>query len=144
MERLMCGWAESPACECGAPVQSAEHVLLQCPIHVPARNRLFEPPMKFGVEVLARFPERAARFLRDAGMNSFKATQAERGAPPEALPAAADPAAVGAARGWATRRAGKAAAGAAPAGAQKKKRPLTNLTGEAYRAARADREQAPS
>ena len=141
--RHLCGWEESPACECGAPVQSVEHVLLQCPIHVPARNQLFVPPMKFGVEVLARFPERAVRFLRDIGSNTFKATRAERGARPKALSAAANPASTGATRGWATRRAPEAAAGAAPAGGQKKKRPLTNLTGEAYRAARADREQAP-
>ena len=44
----------TPACECGAPVQDVEHVLLRCPIHVKARNRLFEPPMKVGLEVLAQ------------------------------------------------------------------------------------------
>ena len=146
--RHLCGWAESPACECGAPEQSVEHVLLQCPIHVPARNRLFVPPMTFGVEVLARFPERAARFLRDTGLNNFKSTQSERGARPKALQAEARPAAAGTARGWATRRAAGAAAqaapGAAPAGEQKKKRPLTNLKGEAFRAAMADREKAPA
>jgi hypothetical protein len=133
--RHLCGWAENPACECGAPVQDVEHVLLQCPIHVPARNRLFEPPMKFGVEVLARFPERAARFLRDTGRSSFKATRAERSGRPRALPAAAQPCSVGAARGWATR---KAAGAAGPA--RQGKAPLK--TGEAFRAARAERAQA--
>ena len=144
--RHLCGWAESPACECGAPQQDAEHVLLHCPIHVPARNRLFEPPMKFGVEVLARFPERAVRFLRDIGSNTFKATRAERGARPKALPAAANPAAVGAARSWATRRAREAEAGAAHARGQKQRPPtwpLANLTGQAFRAARAEKTQAP-
>ncbi len=144
--RHLCGWAESPACECGAPVQDVEHVLLHCPLHVPARNRLFEPPMKYGVEVLARFPERAARFLRDTGYSTFKATREAR-ACPKALPAAANPAVVGAARGWATRRAPEAAAKAAAAAAApdggQRRCPLTNLTGEAFRAAREERAQAP-
>eukprot|EP00662_Eupelagonemidae_sp_cell21_P058328 gene58328-biopygen30229 len=29
----LCGWADSPACKCGAQVESVEHFLLDCPIH---------------------------------------------------------------------------------------------------------------
>jgi ribonuclease HI len=143
--RHMCGWEKSPACDCGAPVQSVEHVVLECPIHVPARNGLIAPPMKadLGLEILARFPERAVRFLRDAKLNFFPKRENE----PKALPPEEAPAQTNVVRGWATRRANAAAAAAAaPA-------PRTNavagLSGPAYRAARerkaeqADRAGAP-
>ena len=63
----------SPACACGAAGETARHLVLECPRYVQARNRLFEPPLeRAGMEVLARAPERAVRFLRDIGRSTFK------------------------------------------------------------------------
>jgi hypothetical protein len=90
--------------------------------------------MKFGLEVLARFPARAVRFLRDTRLNAFPKTDAG----PKALPPAANPYEAGVARSWATRRAvAAAAADAAPAAPPPNAK---RLTGEAFRARREERE----
>eukprot|EP00661_Eupelagonemidae_sp_cell13_P002566 gene2566-4064_t len=63
--RHLCNFTDTPtpACECGAATESVRHMVLECPIHTVARNRLFAPPVEPGLQVLARHPDRALRFL---------------------------------------------------------------------------------
>lgn len=144
--RHMNGWEESPACECGAPVQDVEHVVLHCVSgnHVPARNRLFEPPAKIGVEVLARFPKRAVRFLRDIGMNAFKKKEPAAQGAVEVNPGRQS----AVARGWATRKLKEAEnPQKCPVKNPRKRpgyenKPNTNIKGQAFRDKLAKREQA--
>ena len=145
-------WAESPECTapgCGAPVMDVEHVVLHCPHHTIARKALFVPPMtQMGLEVLARFPKRAVRFLRDIGMNSFPKLKTDRPEAPPALSTAGGQDLTSVARGWATRKL-KEAKGEAPAKVKNptlrpgyESRPNSNIKGEAFRAKLAAREKA--
>ncbi len=62
----LCGWADSPACACGAPVEDVKHLILDCPLHEVPRQAMLTPKAQ-SLDILAREPGRVLRFLRTIG-----------------------------------------------------------------------------
>ena len=70
----------SPQCACGAPVESVEHLVLECPLHELARQRMVTPKTGRSLTLLAREPERVLRFLHEIGREGCAAKKLPRAA----------------------------------------------------------------
>ncbi len=73
--RHACKWLDSSACACGAPSESVQHLVLNCPLHENERQRRMTPDTNGSLTVLSLEPARVMAFMRQIGREGCAAVK---------------------------------------------------------------------